>query len=92
MTRATRAFTIAVISISTWFLALYSSASSRSSALGQIIPVLPLWAIVAFGAYSLANIGWALITFGECPAAHASLLREIQAAKSDLRSKNVSVD
>ncbi|KAI8920121.1 hypothetical protein PhCBS80983_g02955 [Powellomyces hirtus] len=92
MSRASRALAISVVSLFTWLFAMYSSFFDSSSAIGRIIPVLPLWVLVTFGAYSLGNVGWALFTFGECPDAHASLLKDIQAAKSDLRSKNVAVD
>ena len=34
---------------------------------------LPLWAVVSFGAYSLASIGYNLFTFRECPAAFTEL-------------------
>ena len=53
---------------------------------------IPLWLLVTFGSYSLANIGWALFTFGDCPEAHLSLIKEIQNAKMELRSKSVSID
>ncbi|KAH6565816.1 hypothetical protein BASA50_008378 [Batrachochytrium salamandrivorans] len=58
----------------------------------KIVPMIPLWVIVSFGSYSLANIGWALFTFGDCPAAQVSLLKEIHSAKMDLRSSGVSID
>jgi hypothetical protein len=38
-----------------------------------LVPVAPLWALVAFGSYALASIGWALLRFGDCPEAAESL-------------------
>lgn len=34
---------------------------------------LPLWAVVSFGAYSLASIGYNLFIFRECPEAFSEL-------------------
>jgi hypothetical protein len=50
---------------------------------------VPLWCLVTFGSYSLANIGYALLTFGDCPEARLSLLQEISEAKKDLKSKGI---
>ncbi|KAF8342304.1 dolichol-phosphate mannosyltransferase subunit 3 [Cantharellus anzutake] len=58
----------------------------------QLIPVLPWWLLVSFGAYSLATLGWGLWTFKDCPDAYEELMREISLAKNELRSKGVSVD
>ncbi|KAJ3287447.1 dolichol-phosphate mannosyltransferase subunit 3 [Rhizoclosmatium globosum] len=60
--------------------------------LDEIAPVLPLWLLVAFGAYSLASIGYALVTFGDCPEAYMSLLKEINEAKTDLKRRGVQID
>eukprot|EP00842_Homolaphlyctis_polyrhiza_P004057 jgi/Hompol1/4652/HPOL_003805-RA len=64
----------------------------RAAGLGSYRILIPLWLLVTFGSYSLANIGWALVTFGDCPDAQISLLKEIQTAKMDLRSRGVSID
>ncbi|RUS21070.1 dolichol-phosphate mannosyltransferase subunit 3-domain-containing protein, partial [Jimgerdemannia flammicorona] len=53
---------------------------------------LPWWALVTFGSYSLGNIGFHVMTFGDCPEAYHELMGEIQEAKNDLRTKGVSVD
>lgn len=39
-----------------------------------IVPVLPLYLIVSYGAYSLASIGWALVVFNDVP--HEAVLLE----------------
>jgi len=53
---------------------------------------LPLWALVTLGAYLLASMGWSLMTFNDVPKAYESLLKEIDTARADLRSKGVDVD
>ncbi|KAJ3408866.1 hypothetical protein CcCBS67573_g06197 [Chytriomyces confervae] len=58
----------------------------------EVAPVLPLWGLVAFGSYSLASIGYALVTFGDCPEAHLSLMKEITEAKIDLKRRGIQVN
>jgi len=53
---------------------------------------LPLWALVTLGAYLLGSMGWSLMTFNDVPKAYESLLKEIDTARADLRSKGVDVD
>ncbi|KAI9104827.1 dolichol-phosphate mannosyltransferase subunit 3 [Phlyctochytrium arcticum] len=89
MTRASNLFTIFVLSFTTWLLALRAPIPKPFS---QIVPIIPLWVLVAFGSYSLATIGYSLATFGDCPEAHHSLMAEIQTAKADMRSKGLVVD
>ncbi|KII93079.1 hypothetical protein PLICRDRAFT_170870 [Plicaturopsis crispa FD-325 SS-3] len=58
----------------------------------KILPVVPWWILVSFGAYSLWSMGWGLWTFRDCPEAYTELLLEITEAKNDLRAKGVTVD
>ncbi|KAI8930129.1 dolichol-phosphate mannosyltransferase subunit 3, partial [Entophlyctis helioformis] len=96
MSRATRMLSAAFLLTLLWLVLLFHSdtipAITFPPVADQILPAIPLWLLVTFGAYSLANIGWSLFTFGDCPDAHVSLLKEIQAAKMDLRSRGVSID
>lgn len=46
----------------------------------EIVPVLPFWAIVAFGAYLLANLGWGVLTFKDTEGAYHELLKVRNAA------------
>jgi len=59
---------------------------------GKILPVIPWWALVSFGSYSLWSLGWGLWSFRDCPEAFEELMGEIAEAKNDLRAKGVSVD
>ncbi|TQS35809.1 hypothetical protein Golomagni_03757 [Golovinomyces magnicellulatus] len=57
-----------------------------------VITILPFWAIVSFGAYLLAKLGYGLLTFNDVPEAHQELKLEIELARRDLRSLGVDVD
>jgi len=47
---------------------------------------------VTFGAYLLSQIGWSLLFFNDVPQAHASLMKEIEVARKDLKARGVEVD
>jgi dolichyl-phosphate mannosyltransferase polypeptide 3 len=57
-----------------------------------ISPKLPFWALVSFGAYLLFRLGYGVFTFNDVPKAHAELMKEIDLARADLRTKGVDVD
>ncbi|EIM24185.1 dolichol-phosphate mannosyltransferase subunit 3 [Wallemia mellicola CBS 633.66] len=56
------------------------------------LPFFPYWALITFGSYSLASIGFGLFTFKDCPEAYNELLSEITQAKDELRARGVDVD
>ncbi|KAF3059098.1 hypothetical protein CFAM422_011656 [Trichoderma lentiforme] len=58
----------------------------------EIVPVLPFWALISFGAFLLFRLGWGVFTFNDVPAAHKELMEEIELAKVDLRKLGVDVD
>ncbi|KAG6334003.1 hypothetical protein ID866_5086 [Astraeus odoratus] len=58
----------------------------------QILPLIPWWLLVSFGSYSLWCLGWGIFTFRDCPEAYHELLKEINDAKNELRTKGVTVD
>ncbi|MCJ1232472.1 hypothetical protein MMC14_000425 [Varicellaria rhodocarpa] len=58
----------------------------------EIIPVLPLWALVSFGAYLLFKLGWGVFAFNDVPEAHKELMMEIETARKELKSKGIDVD
>jgi dolichyl-phosphate mannosyltransferase polypeptide 3 len=55
-------------------------------------PQLPFWALVSFGSYLLFKLGWGVLTFNDVPDAHKELMREIDLAREDLRTKGIDVD
>jgi dolichyl-phosphate mannosyltransferase polypeptide 3 len=57
----------------------------------EIVPFLPFWALISFGAYLLFKLGWGVFTFNDVPQAHAELMQQIAEARKDLQAKGVDV-
>jgi len=92
MTKAQQTISIALL-VSSLYLSLYLELVPLPSLIQtEIIPVLPLWALVTFGAYLLFKLGYGVFTFNDVPEAHAELMREIDLARADLKTKGVDVD
>ncbi|ROW07462.1 hypothetical protein VPNG_07130 [Cytospora leucostoma] len=92
MTRAQQTISIALL-LSSVYLALYLQLIPLPAVVQtEIVPILPFWALVAFGAYLLARLGWGVLTFNDVPEAHKELLGEIETAKAELRKLGVTVD
>jgi len=92
MTKAQQTISVALL-ISSLYLSLYLQLVPLPSLIQtEIIPVLPFWALVSFGAYLLFKLGYGVFTFNDVPAAHAELMKEIDMARVDLRRKGVDVD
>merc|ERR1711977_798358 len=53
---------------------------------------LELIPLPSFGAYLLFKLGYGVFTFNDVPQAHAELMKEIDIARADLRTKGVDVD
>ncbi|KDQ62884.1 hypothetical protein JAAARDRAFT_358579 [Jaapia argillacea MUCL 33604] len=95
MTRATQFAVITTVLTTLYLLVFFSFLSVpfvSEEVVGQLLPVIPWWLLVAFGSYSLWSLGWGLWTFRDCPEAYEELLLEITQAKEELRAKGVSVD
>ncbi|KAI8805084.1 dolichol-phosphate mannosyltransferase subunit 3 [Cladochytrium replicatum] len=97
MSKATRTIASTLLFATVWLVLLFHASVLPQDIpipawVDEITPVVPLWLLVAFGAYSLGNLGWALFTFRDCDDAHTSLIQEISQAKSDLRKRGVSID
>lgn len=41
----------------------------------EIIPILPLWGLVTFGAYLLFSLGWGVATFKDTEGAYHELMK-----------------
>ncbi|KAL1881491.1 hypothetical protein VTK73DRAFT_3553 [Phialemonium thermophilum] len=92
MTRAQQTISIALL-VSSLYLSLYLELFPLPEIVQkEIVPVLPFWFIVSFGAYLLFRLGWGVLTFNDVPEAHKELMKEIALAKEDLRTLGVDVD
>lgn len=92
MTRATQTISIALLA-SSFYLALFLQLLPLPELVQtEIVPVLPFWALVSFGAYLLFRLGFNVMTFRDTPEAYKELMGEIEEAKRDLRTKGVEVD
>ncbi|KAG8626619.1 hypothetical protein KVT40_005564 [Elsinoe batatas] len=92
MTKATQSISLFVL-LSSIYAALFLGYVPLPAVIEQeIIPVLPVWAIVSFGAYLLFKLGYGVFTFNDVPNAYKELMSEIEQAKSELRQKGVDVD
>ncbi|KAF8867392.1 dolichol-phosphate mannosyltransferase subunit 3 [Acephala macrosclerotiorum] len=92
MTRAQQTVSIGLL-FASLYLALFLQLIPLPSIISEeIIPVLPFWGLVSFGAYLLFKLGYGVFTFNDVPEAHAELMKEIDLARAELRTKGVDVD
>ncbi|KAJ6781420.1 hypothetical protein PWT90_02258 [Aphanocladium album] len=92
MTRALQTISFGLL-VSSLYLALYLELIPLPPVVQeQVVPVLPFWALVSFGALLLFRLGFGVFTFNDVPEAHKELMAEIDLAKVDLRKLGVDVD
>lgn len=54
-----------------------------------VVTAMPLWALVALGAYCLGRLGLDVLTFPEAPDAGDELAEQIKEARADLKRKGL---
>ncbi|KOS20002.1 Dolichol-phosphate mannosyltransferase subunit 3 [Escovopsis weberi] len=92
MTRAQQTISIGLL-VSSLYLALFLELIPLPPLVQeQIVPVLPFWSLISFGALLLFRLGYGILTFNDVPAAHKELMAEIDMAKADLKRLGVDVD
>lgn len=75
MTKATQTITAAVVAV-VLYLTFYLGIIPTSSTIqNEILPVVPFWSLVAFGAYALATLGWGVYSFKDKEAEYKVLLK-----------------
>ncbi|GMM51657.1 hypothetical protein DASB73_026200 [Starmerella bacillaris] len=91
MTKATETAAFFSILFSAW-LALYVGFIPLPTIIHeQIVPVLPWWSLVTFGAYSLGTLGYDVLTFNDKPQKYKELMAQIKEAKADLKAQGISI-
>jgi len=91
MRRVFRLSAILIALLSAWYALLSDIPVKIQEPLRGHVLLLPLYAIVLFGLYSIANIVYHVITFPECPEEAKSLEKERKMAIEDLKSKGLDV-
>ncbi|USP73920.1 uncharacterized protein yc1106_01194 [Curvularia clavata] len=91
MTRAQQTISIAMLLTSIYLALLLQVVPLPQKIQEEIIPYIPFWALVSFGAYLLFSLGWGVFTFNDVPEAHAELMQQIAEARKDLSAKGVDV-
>lgn len=92
MTKATEAL-LTVFAISSIYFGMYAKVIPTPEIFyNEILPYLPLWAIVSLGAYSLAVLGYRVLTFKDKPEKYKELLGQIDEAKAFYKSKGIDLD
>ncbi|KAM0446810.1 hypothetical protein ACHAPV_007083 [Trichoderma viride] len=92
MTRAQQTISLGLLVSSIYFALFLELIPLPSVVQKEIVPVLPFWALISFGALLLFRLGWGVFTFNDVPVAHKELMEEIELAKVDLRKLGVDVD
>jgi len=91
MTRAQQTISIALL-LSSLYLACFLGIVPFSPKIqDEIVPVIPFWALVTFGAYLLFKLGYGVLTFNDVPEAHRELMAQIRQARTELKAKGVDV-
>ncbi|CAN3374938.1 hypothetical protein DIURU_003679 [Diutina rugosa] len=58
----------------------------------DILPFLPWWGLVTFGAYALSWLGIGILTFKDKKQKHDELLQQIDEARAFYKSKGINLD
>ncbi|CAK1359738.1 hypothetical protein CB0940_05890 [Cercospora beticola] len=92
MTRAQQQISLALLAASLYTILFAGLLPLPAAIQTEIIPYLPFWALISFGAYLLGKLGYGVLTFNDVPEAHEELMQQIQEARKDLKTKGVDVD
>lgn len=92
MTKATETF-VALFAVSAVYFALWTGFIPTGKLIhDEILPYLPWWALVTFGAYALVTLGWGVLTFKDKEQSYKELLGQIDEAKDFYKSKGINLD
>ncbi|KAH7088186.1 dolichol-phosphate mannosyltransferase subunit 3 [Paraphoma chrysanthemicola] len=91
MTRAQQTTSIAMLLTSLYLAVFMEVVSFPEKIQKEIVPFVPFWALITFGAYLLFKLGWGVFTFNDVPDAYKELQAQIQEARIDLKAKGVDV-
>lgn len=89
MTKATETYTFLGALAAIWIALLLGIIPVSPIVRSEIVPLLPFWALVSFGAYALGTLGYDVLTFNDKPEKYRELMQQIETAKVDLKAKHV---
>lgn len=92
MTKATETFVLFLLLSSIYFALCTGTFPSPEKFHSEVLPYIPCWALVAFGSYSLATLGWGVLTFKDKEAKYEELLKQIDEAKSFYKAKGLQLE
>jgi dolichol-phosphate mannosyltransferase subunit 3 len=58
----------------------------------EIIPVLPIWALITLGAYLLGRLGLGVLRFNDAEAAYKELQGQLETARKSLDNRKIAWD
>lgn len=92
MTKATET-ALLLFALSAIYIALYTGVIPTTTTFKQeILPFLPWWGLVTFGAYALGTLGWGVYTFKDKEDKYKELLGQIEEAKTFYKEKGVELE
>ncbi|KAF1920819.1 dolichol-phosphate mannosyltransferase subunit 3 [Ampelomyces quisqualis] len=91
MTRAQQTISIAMLLTSLYLAVFMEVVAFPEKIQKEIVPYVPFWALISFGAYLLFKLGWGVFTFNDVPDAYAELQGQILEARKDLKARGVDV-
>ncbi|PFX13887.1 dolichol-phosphate mannosyltransferase subunit 3-like [Stylophora pistillata] len=93
MTKLTEWIIFAALAFSLWITLLSDILPLKVSYKAkEVIWPIPVYALIVFGCYSLATIGYRVATFNDCVEASESLKQEINDAREDLSKRGFKFD
>ncbi|XP_032233204.1 dolichol-phosphate mannosyltransferase subunit 3 [Nematostella vectensis] len=92
MTKLLQWLSFGGLAFTLWISLLLGFPLKLSHQMREVVLPLPVYAVIVFGCYSLAVVGYRVATFNDCVEASDSLQKEILEAREDLESKGFKFD
>lgn len=92
MTKATETALVLFALLAVYFALYTETLPSPAVFQTEILPFLPWWALVSFGAYALGSLGWGVLTFKDKEEKYQELLVQIDEAKAFYKTKGLVLE
>ncbi|ODQ47124.1 hypothetical protein PICMEDRAFT_31359 [Pichia membranifaciens NRRL Y-2026] len=85
--------TVYALAISAIYFALWVGVFPTPAVFqNEVLPVVPWWALVSFGCYTLFSLGYGVYTLQDKKDKYVELTEQIKEAKTFLKAKGVDVN